>query len=972
LIKLKQNIIGILIFSIFSFVSCVQDVELDGPSGEVVQIEIQFKESGKSSDTRGIHNPDEYDGTDIDSDVVSFRVLAFETTGSKNCVSNSLYQGMANRNSLRHPIKVGDYHFVFIANEPAKDAVHAELDGVANYSDLNAIAFTDDSFTSEQYIPMTDVIEDVTVLKSGEVIVNSTQQSTLFVKPDRLAVRVDVELEAVEDLTDEFTGVTFSNIPNLVPLMATYTGSTPIQRTQMRTFTLADNAGYFENYTPENTNVWGRKVKRIILPSSVFSPIGDDSKAVKITVNMKNAYNPDGLLKIEESPINYTLRKNLKLDLNATIKLPLELNIKAEDWVPVSSGWNTDQIYLNLSQTEVNITDFNGARITIDSNAGSLRVLGYVDPDTGEILTGDDGWVNGELNDLMWPKNWGRRMVYVYNSNTEIGTGYMDIIAGNRPQTPGTNSYIIALGARRKETWEGEGLTLIRHIKVNVNIYGDRYDFTPSGNYNENGVLNMWGTSYVGAYYRNDEVGERIIHGAFAGEWWKAIVGDEDIPGSGNPRDWIQITATPSFDPKAGTDDPGDPEDFPVVPSDHVGTNGWSREDGTTASGANRVYFRIGLKSKNTSGVPRYGYIDVYYTYDAVSDEPALTDPNVKHERIYVRQGEQYDYVMTKDDPMTINGTNFSTRDANVVRKFSPYNLTAQAMKDNPYATNNYIQLGATRTGAYVQYPTQAGGLFQWATPSLPAYRRFVYYPRALVENEFANLGAIPNSTWTPITLDDNDFWQAPSGVSVSLKDQDELCPPGYRRPNNGDPSKVVKNNIAADAAKSEFMVSLYQHPQVGDNNKEIPSSVGTDPTTGIVRYEEQFLSNAKYGLYADGFFDRRPFQKVDREGNADDIEGVCITDARAAFRGVVFFNPRTYASVFFPASGRRDGGTGRLQFRGATAYYYASTRGNQWYPEGEGSEYLNRLVWMFEFNDYPAPVSQQAGHATSIRCVQE
>lgn len=84
--------------------------------------------------------------------------------------------------------------------------------------------------------------------------------------------------------------------------------------------------------------------------------------------------------------------------------------------------------------------------------------------------------------------------------------------------------------------------------------------------------------------------------------WWNWTVTVPD-----EYRDFIVISASPSFDPNIGTDNPGDAEDYPVVP------NAFRFETGSSVAGKGRVYFRIGLKSKNTTGSPRYGFVNVHY-----------------------------------------------------------------------------------------------------------------------------------------------------------------------------------------------------------------------------------------------------------------------------------------------------------------------------------------------------------------------
>src|SRR5699024_6493486 len=126
---------------------------------------------------------------------------------------------------------------------------------------------------------------------------------------------VDVVLEAVaalDNFDDAFTGVTFSGIPNLVPLTANYNG-TPVERSTTRTFTR--DKSYFSDTIPAVEGAtWAKKITRIILPSNELDTKDDKNKAIVFTVNLKDKYNPSCELKIASDPVDYSLPNNTKLD----------------------------------------------------------------------------------------------------------------------------------------------------------------------------------------------------------------------------------------------------------------------------------------------------------------------------------------------------------------------------------------------------------------------------------------------------------------------------------------------------------------------------------------------------------------------------------------------------------------------------------------------------------------------------------
>ena len=259
-----------------------------------------------------------HEGTPEDRVVRTLRILAFDrTTGNK--ISNVSYAASTG-DIIRHPIDPGTYDFVFLANEPPHIPVKTKLEAIGNYSDLNHIAYPASFFSSEQLIPMMQEIKNVTVLSNGQgaTLENGTTVSMLLLALERLGVRVDVELKAVDDLNSVFKGVIFSNIPNLVPLTAGYDGPA-IERNVVRKFTLTDDGGYFADGTATAEWGWGKKVNRIILPASEPASVNDEDEAVIFTVDMVDNYSPSCELKINSSPVNYSLPKNTKLDLTGYI-----------------------------------------------------------------------------------------------------------------------------------------------------------------------------------------------------------------------------------------------------------------------------------------------------------------------------------------------------------------------------------------------------------------------------------------------------------------------------------------------------------------------------------------------------------------------------------------------------------------------------------------------------------------------------
>lgn len=181
---------------------------------------------------------------------------------------------------------------------------------------MNHIAYPASYFSSEQLIPMIQEIKDVTVLADGKgaKLSDNTEVAILQLALDRLAVRVEVLLEAEDDFDEVFEGVTFSNIPNWVPLTANYVADseeTKVKWEEIRKFTREDDGNYFSDGTPATGNAWAKKVSRIILPANELSSVDEKEKAVVFTVNMGKNYSPSCELKIAPEPtVNYSLPVN--------------------------------------------------------------------------------------------------------------------------------------------------------------------------------------------------------------------------------------------------------------------------------------------------------------------------------------------------------------------------------------------------------------------------------------------------------------------------------------------------------------------------------------------------------------------------------------------------------------------------------------------------------------------------------------
>lgn len=418
---------------------------------------------------------------------------------------------------------------------------------------------------------------------------------------------------------------------------------------------------------------------------------------------------------------------------------------------------------------------------------------------------------------------------------------------------------------------------------------------------------------YVGAFWKANQRGERIIRipvggGTIrAGNWdasvfwlgpgWKAgdIVFSNDESGDSG------ITY------KSTTENPANmlTNDATYTVPGYV-----SSASGTAVSGAgNYIHFRIGLTSTytpTTANPVRYALVILRYGTPK------------KYHIIYIRQGEDPDYLMYPTD---------NSRGSAAVR-FCAYNVTASDLTDNDEFVE--INVPSRSNSVFTNYPTQAGAFFQWS--NIPPYGPLAYHPVKPV---------------TPVIWNDvptGNFW---STIAASA----ESSPPGYRRPNDGSTSTATLNSTSILIQNSEIRQSLYATPVAGNNSSN---------------------TNLRWGFYADGYFDRRDHNNPSIVSPG--VGGSAIAPNTAvswqtkdvAYIGSLLFNPlagsaRENASLFIPAAGDRHSDSGALIEGGEATLILSSSAPN-------GTE-----MWYYVSTIFAAQqLNSTRKHALSLRCVPQ
>lgn len=398
--------------------------------------------------------------------------------------------------------------------------------------------------------------------------------------------------------------------------------------------------------------------------------------------------------------------------------------------------------------------------------------------------------------------------------------------------------------------------------------------------YSQTGTVGNW----TGAFYRWNQRGERIIKMANEGDWTATVTSDEDF---------IVLDGTGSEDPNLNTpaaalgNDPDFEADYPV------------NSTATALTGKGVVFFRIGLKSAlpNIGYTPRYGRITV-------------TTTQGEH-KIFVRQGEEADYVMLPDQARKY------------AVPFSPFNLNdpARGTGGDLIGAHSEMMYGemAFNSRKFTDYPTQSGYMFQWNPGG--GQQRKAFHP----VNPISGISG----------------WQT---VAVAEWDRAyEPCPAGYRHPNDS----------LRSPSFSEIRQSLYLTPT----------------SDAFITHQSQVaMENSAWGYYADGFFDRLP---INQSPNGVDSTAVSFTrtnladngNVNVAYTGRLFYNPTTNAAIFLPAAGVRNGDSDGVLTRSgeAGAYWTESVSGTN---AGWGFYFTQTACYSF------GGAAQSS--AVNVRCVKD
>ncbi|MDR2890274.1 MAG: hypothetical protein LBV18_01505 [Alistipes sp.] len=826
-------------------------------------------------------------GSAQDSLIVNFRVLIYDgTTGDLVKYDGEAWNYLFNPGETApYTVRVatGIYDFVFIANTD-KAAIFGTPGtapaAIDTFGELAAIDFTvaDDikggkGATLEHAIPMVQIFRGVKVLGSNRVSLDggaTTQTSPWPVSMERAAIRISMHLnlsgpeyaawvdhhgdasppaiiiDGLRDRTHFMPGtVNVGGTSIALPMGTKSIPVYPAAQTDDPAFQALFPDGEYGQVRlykggveapattePDSAAVF---VERLIFPELLFAPTSNGDLALRMSMRFD-----DGAGGTEEKSallhapnvagsMGYTLPRNSWLWVDGSVESEMEITTRVLPW----------------SDGDLEGVDMSNYRFTIDrdivvfpNEGGTETVNIFTDHPTGWRLDASSlpSWI-----DSFEPRD------------------------GEKDKESAVTLTASAGGAALQKA-----VVVVRAGNLHKNITVMRL---PQGGDITADPAPANVRMYVGAFWRADQYGERLIRisrptaapvDVIDGEWMATVL---------EGREWIVLDDVMPKDRNVGWRTDVVPDQAAVADG---GDNGFDLAHRVNSSERTvrgvvgvddpQIYFRVGLEGTIDPEEHRYGVVLLVYTHGGAT----------RFHKIYVRQGEEADYLMRPTD--VANGiTPVEGDNRPLARKFSPYNLTAREFGEmTAEAEALHVDVGY-RGGVFTRYPSQAGAMFRWAHPE----GVFAYNP---VASEPRTEGSLADS------------WSA-------LKESHEGCPAGYMRPSDGNTNgvqDVVNNN------NSEMFQSLFRN---------LPSD------------QISSVENSVWGYYADGYFDRREMvsSPPPTADSGSDLGAVAASDYSVAYGGRLFYNPETNGSLFFPAAGHFNDAVGPGN-AGSHGYYWSSS----------------------------------------------
>ncbi|WP_029902703.1 hypothetical protein [Prevotella sp. 10(H)] len=421
-----------LLCLLLGLISCEKDDLSEFPNGKVEMVEISLRTTNIGH--LSVDN-------DPDYEIKSLRILAFNSAIGKLYFNSGKIDLLSISQPITFEIMTGQYDFVFIANEHSvdNDLLSVLLDTWVStkLTALDQQTFHYNAFSGEKSLPATSIYKNVKVTGNRELTYYDTNINAWVniddilnplwnVEVERLAIRIDLELLIDESVAGDITGIQFANLPDQVPFFS---------NKMVDNSTIYYEGGYNETYPlssisindfaktgPDNEGRYKYTLKRVILPSSVFSESTNADKAIAIDVHRSSA--PESPLRQaigQAMPADFTSPRNLYYKIIGSIiedAVSLSAVITPKPWTEENISGNTGEQKLNVEKLSVEISACNTARIHFWSNQPKVVIVekGYVE------LSGDTEFnVNDVLNNLA-----GDTATNLHYDKIS-GIGYMDI-----------------------------------------------------------------------------------------------------------------------------------------------------------------------------------------------------------------------------------------------------------------------------------------------------------------------------------------------------------------------------------------------------------------------------------------------------------------------------------------------------------------------------------------------------------------
>ena len=287
---------SMMLCCMLTFAACVNEEALPSPGEQEPEMVNLSMEIANRSGVPG-----------SDSEIKKVRIIAFDSRNGA-LIYNELID-----NPSTMPVTIemlsGTRDFYAITNEPASQT--AALADVRSLQHLQAIR-----------IPYNEVEQGTTFVTFGSLpgkVLKPMVTNQIEIENKRLAVKVDLTLNG-KNFTPA-TSVAFSNLPDNIPLFEVPYEPATGNSKKITVTPLTDPGSVPTGY------IWSRTAT-VVLPSYLFTPEGDESKAPRIVVTQGSG-EISAPIGHKASTDDYTLKRNHIYSLTAMIG-PDELVIESQ------------------------------------------------------------------------------------------------------------------------------------------------------------------------------------------------------------------------------------------------------------------------------------------------------------------------------------------------------------------------------------------------------------------------------------------------------------------------------------------------------------------------------------------------------------------------------------------------------------------------------------------------------------------